>query len=526
MKPIATNIADFETLRKHGQLYVDKTAYLHRLVTDPSRTFFFCARPRRFGKSLSVTTLKSIFLGHREFFDGLAIAKTDYDWRPHAVIHFNWGGVDVSSVETFEETLKKAVSRSLADAGWQYDESLRPSDNLADAIDFFYKRDGVGAAILIDEYDDPVAKALADVDLAEKIRTRLSAIYAQFKDNSGKIRFLYITGVSKFTKLSVFSTLSSLNDISFEADYAALYGYTEEELSANFEGHLHAKAERMGLTYEAFRAELKRWFNGYRFADENPVTVYNPVSIALTLVSTSARFKPTWTSTGRASTLMNYIRREGALSIDPDRETFAGEADFDVADLAHIQPVGLLYQTGYLTIADYSYGLYTLRVPDEEVRQDLAALIAGAYAGRDAQWSASLGIQLRAGRFAAFFDGLKALYAKLPYGPHEGFERKNEFSYTRPLCMLLAAQGFQYDIEAAQTVGRGDLVATHPCGVYVFELKVDATAADALKQIHDKGYADPYRARGLPIYAIGLAFDSKTRQLTDAAVEKLPLEQK
>ena len=521
MKPIATNIADFETLRKEGLLYVDKTAHLHRLITKPGSTFFFCARPRRFGKSLSVTTLKSIFLGHREYFDGLAIAKTGYDWRPHAVIHFNWGGVEVSDIETFERTLAIAVGDALRAAGYPYDPAIPPSSNLARAIDFFYKKDGVGPAILIDEYDDPVAKALADVDLAERIRTRLSAIYAQFKDNSGKIRFLYITGVSKFTKLSVFSTLSSLNDISFEADYAALYGYTEEELSANFEGHLHVKAERMGLTYEAFRAELKRWFNGYRFADENPVTVYNPVSIALTLVSTSAWFKPTWTSTGRASTLMNYIKREGALSIDPDRATFAGEADFDVADLAHIQPVGLLYQTGYLTIADYSYGLYTLRVPDEEVRQDLAALLAGAYAGKDAQWSASLGVKLRAGKFDAFFDGLKFLYAQLPYGSHEGFERKNEFSYTRPLCMLLAAQGFRYDPEVTQTAGRGDLVATHPCGVYIFELKVDATASDALAQIREKGYAEPYRARGLPIIAIGLAFDSKTRQLVDAAVERI-----
>ena len=521
MKPLATNIADFETMRKAGQLYVDKTAYLHRLVTDPSRTFFFCARPRRFGKSLSVTTLKSIFLGHREFFDGLAIAETDYDWRPHAVIHFNWGRVSAAGLEEFEATLKNAVRSALAEAGFTYDESKPPSDNLADAIDFFYRRDGVGAAILIDEYDDPVAKALADVDLAEQIRTRLSAIYAQFKDNSGKIRFLYITGVSKFTKLSIFSALSSLNDISFETAYAALYGYTEEELSANFAEHLHEKAVRMGLSDAAFRAELKRWFNGYRFADENPVTVYNPVSIALTLVSTSARFKPTWTSTGRASTLMNYIRREGALSIDPDREIFAGEADFDVADLAHIQPVGLLYQTGYLTIADYSYGLYTLRVPDEEVRQDLAALLAGAYAGKDAQWSASLGVKLRASQFDAFFDGLKSLYAQLPYGSHEGFERKNEFSYTRPLCMLLAAQGFRYDPEVTQTAGRGDLVATHPCGVYIFELKVDATAADALAQIREKGYAEPYRARGLPIIAIGLAFDSKTRQLIDAAEERI-----
>ena len=521
MKPIATDIADFEALRKAGKIYVDKTAYLHRLITDPSRIFFFCARPRRFGKSLSVTTLKSIFLGHREYFDGLAISATDYDWKTHAVIHFNWGGVEVSNLEIFEETFIKAVKRSLSEAGYTYDDSLRPSDNLRDAIDYFYGRDGVGAVILIDEYDDPVAKALADVALAEKIRTRLSAIYAQFKDNSGKIRFLYITGVSKFTKLSVFSALSSLNDISFESDYAALYGYTEDELSANFAEHLHAKAVCMGLSDVDFRAELKRWFNGYRFARYDATTVYNPVSIALTLSSPDPSFMATWTSTGRASTLMNYIKREGAFSIDPDRTVAAVDADFDVADLANIQPVGLLYQTGYLTIKDYSYGLYTLRVPDEEVRQDLAALLAGAYAGRDAQWSASLGGKLRAGRWDSFFDGLKALYAKLPYGSHERFERKHEASYARPLCMLLAAQGFQYDPEVAHTEGRSDLVATHPCGTYVFELKVDGTAAEALKQIRNRGYAKPYLAQGLPIWAIGLAFDSKTRQLIDADVEKI-----
>ena len=521
MKPIATNIADFETLRKAGLLYVDKTALLHRLITMPGSTFFFCARPRRFGKSLSVTTLKAIFLGRRELFDGLAIAATDYDWKPHAVIHFNWGRVGVGSLEEFERTLVAAVRDSLAEAGCAYDESLLPSDNLAHAIDFFHRRDGVGAAILIDEYDDPVAKAFADVELAERIRSRLATIYAQFKDNSGKIRFLYITGVSKFTKLSVFSALSSLNDISFESAYAALYGYTEEELSANFAEHLHAKAVRMGLSDAAFRERLKHWYNGYRFSIDDPVTVYNPVSIALTLVSPAPRLTATWTSTGRASTLMNYIKREGALSVDPDRTVEAVDADFDVADLAHIQPVGLLYQTGYLTISDYSYGLYTLRVPDEEVRQDLAALLAGAYAGRDAQWSASLGGKLRAGRWDAFFEGLKALYAKLPYGSHERFERKHEASYARPLCMLLAAQGFQYDPEAAQTEDRSDLVATHPCGVYVFELKVGGTAADALGQIRERGYAKPYLAQGLPIWAVGLAFDAKTRQLIDADVEKI-----
>ena len=521
MKPIATNIADFEALRKRGHVYVDKTAYLHKMITDPSRTFFFCARPRRFGKSLSVTTLKSIFLGHREYFEGLAIAQTDYDWKPHAVIHFNWGMVSVANYDRFIETLANRVKVCLIEAGYSYDDSKVPSDNLTDAINYFYERDGVGPVILIDEYDDPVAKALANIELAEQIRTELSAIYAQFKDNSEKIRFLYITGVSKFTKLSIFSCLSSLNDISFDDCYAALYGYTEEELTANFDEHMQLKAQRMGLSYAAFRDELKRWFNGYRFTPENDTTVYNPVSISLTLVSDSSYLKATWTTTGRPSMLMNFIRREGMLSINPDRAINAVDVDFESSDLSDIPVVGLLYQTGYLTIADYADGVYRLRVPDEEVRQDVAALVAGAYADRSAQWSASLGGKLRAGCWDDFFDGLKALYAKLPYGSREGFERKNEFSYTRPLCMLLAAQGFRYDIEAANTVGRSDLVATATTGVYIFELKVDATAAQALAQIHEKDYAAPYRAQGLPIYAIGLSFDSKTRELIGAECEQL-----
>ena len=519
MKPLATNIADFETLRKAGQLYVDKTAYLHRLVTDPSRTFFFCARPRRFGKSLSVTTLKSIFLGHREFFDGLAIAATDYDWRPHAVIHFNWGGVDASSLEAFERTLADAVRDALAQAGYAYEDGALPSTNLARAIDYFYRRDGVGAAILIDEYDDPVAKALANVELAERIRDRLATIYAQFKDNSGKIRFLYITGVSKFTKLSIFSALSSLNDVSFETAYAALYGYTEEELDANFGEHLHAKAVRMGLSDAAFRAELKRWFNGYRFAIDDPATVYNPVSIALTLVSPAPRLTATWTATGRPSMLMNFIRREGLLAIDYERGVKARDGDFDVSDIRHLRAVPMLFQAGYLTITDYADGRYTLGVPDEEVRRDLMLLVSAETAGKGEPWVFRLADHLIDGEYDLFFAGLKSLYAGMPYGSLEG--AVHEMSHARVLKAFLQALGLEARAEEAQAGARPDVVAADRHTVWIFELKRGGTAAEAIGQIRARGYAEPYRARGLPIWAIGLAFDPKTRRLVDAAAEKV-----
>ena len=521
MKPICTDVSDFEALRKAGQIYVDKTAYFHRLVCDPNRKFFFIARPRRFGKSLGVTTLKSVFLGHREFFEDLAIAKTDYDWRPHAVIHFNWGTTDVSTPERFDQSLTCAVRRSLGEAGYVYDEKMLPSDNLGAAIEFFYAKDGVGPVILIDEYDDPVAKSLADVPKAEAIRDRLSSIYAQFKDNSGKIRFLFITGVSKFTKLSIFSTLSSLNDISFEDDSAAMFGYTEEELGANFDEHLRAHAAKMKLSYEDYRAELKRWYNGYRFAKYDGTTVYNPVSIALTLSTKEPAFAARWAATGRASHLMQTLKREQVLRLDYENLTGVSDRAFDVSDLANIGIVGMLYQTGYLTIKDYNVHSqrYVLKVPDEEVRSDLNTLLTAVAGEEDMAWAAGLGGNLLEADWEPFFRGLKSLYAHMAYGSLE--ERAHETSYARCLSFLLAASGFRFRMEDVQSDGRADVIAEHPCGIYIFELKVDESADLAIEQVKAKGYDAPYRAKGRPIWAIGLSFDSKTRHLADGRVEAL-----
>ena len=412
--------------------------------------------------------------------------------------------------------VKTAINKS----GYAYDEKETPSVNFLNAIEWHFAQ-GTPCVVLIDEYDDPVARALANPEEAELIRDELAGFYGKIKGKTDMIRFLMITGVSKFTKMSVFSALSNLTDISPLPEYAAMLGYTEEELDQYFGEHMAAHAKVMGLSDAAYRAELKRWYNGYRFSTRNRVTVYNPVSLGLTFAHPDDEFHGTWTQTGRASTLMNYIKREGVLQVDLDGVVSAIESDFDVSDLNNMSSIGMLYQTGYLTIADYSQGLYQLRVPDEEVKRDIAALLAGAWAGRDAQWSASLGGKLRAGRWDDFFDGLKALYAKLPYGSHEWGERKNEFSYQRPLCALLAAQGFRYDPEVAQTAGRSDLIAEHPSGIWIFELKVDASAEAALDQIKQKDNAAPDRARNLPIWAIGLNFDSKTHGLIGAIHERL-----
>ena len=523
MKTIAENANDFADLRTldgGNCVYVDKTDYFHRLVTDPGRRLFFISRPRRFGKSLMITTFKAIFEGKRGLFKGLKIDALDYDWKVHPVIHLDFSLCARSSHAAFMREMPDIVQTAINKSGYVYDEKKSPAVNFLNAIEWHFAQ-GTPCVVLIDEYDDPVAKALANSQEADAIRDELSGFYGKIKGRTHMIRFLMITGVSKFTKMSIFSALSNLTDISPLPEYAAMLGYTEEELDLCFGEHMAAHAKVMGLSDADYRAELKRWYNGYRFSVDNDVTVYNPVSTGLTFARQSPEFRGTWTQTGRASTLMNYIKREGALQVDLDGVISAVESDFDVTDLENMSAIGMLYQTGYLTIADYSQGLYQLRVPDEEVKRDIAALVAGAYAGRDAHWSASLGAKLRIGKWDDFFEGLKALYAKLPYGSRESGERKNEFSYQRPLCALLAAQGFRYDPEVTQTVGRSDLVAEHPSGIWIFELKVDESAEAALRQIYEKDYAAPYRARNLPVWAIGLNFDSKTRNLTDATYERL-----
>ena len=529
MKKINTGSSDFCDFRKENVIYVDKTAYIHRLISDEENKVLFISRPRRFGKSLTISALKYLFSGRRDLFRGLAIDKSDWKWRTHPVIHFRFNELDTSSVEGFSADIEKYVNGRLLEAGFKCDEGRSCWLNFANAIEQLYAKSvedhakdpdhkGEGVVILIDEYDAPVGHALDDIPKAEAIRARMSSLYAQMKDRTGCIRFLLMTGISKFTKLSVFSALSNIRDISQQDDVAAMFGYTEEELTANFEEHLREHAARMGRPYDEYRAEMKRWYNGFRFSPDDDTTVYNPISVAYTLVEKSkSGFKATWATTGRPSMLMNYLKREDLLSLDYEKVEEVPGAAFDVADLRNLTATALLYQAGYLTIKGYDADAddYTLGVPDEEVRRDLATLVAGVAANETEAWAANLGKTLLHANWPKFFAGLKSLYAHLPYGPKE--ESVQEFSYQRILCTLLASQGVEVVAENSQSDGRADIVAKHKKGVYIFELKVGEPVDKAFAQIRAKGYADPYAASGRPIWLIGLSFDRDTRKLVDCA---------
>ena len=522
LQPIAQDTSDFPELRQKKCVYVDKTAFFHNLITRLDASRFFIARPRRFGKSLMISTLHAIFDGRRELFDGLAISKTDWDWAKYPVIYFNMGFAASSiSFESVKQEFTLMVRRAVNKAGWNYDDKESPAGNFAIAIEELSRiNDDKGVVILIDEYDDPVAQLLDRPDEAEKVRGYLADFYRQMKDRTGKIRFLMITGVSKFTKMSVFSALSNLTDLSFDDNYATMLGYTDDELDAYFGEHMRAHAKKMGLSDADYRAELKHWFNGYRFGKYSAKTVYNPVSIGTNLSVREPAFKPCWSSTGKAAMLMNYLKREEFLGVDMDDVTDVDESDFDVTDIRALKTVPMLFQTGYLTIKDYDpfSQTYTLGVPDVEVRKDLASLMTSVAAGQDSSWVTTLGKKLLKMRWNEFFQGLKSLYAALPYGPKE--QSVQEFSYERVLMTLLWTQAIQCTAEDHQANGQADIVATHPCGVFIFELKVGESADAALDQVQKKGYDAPYRAKSLPIWLIGLNFDRETRQLTDCKAEK------
>ena len=519
MRPIATDTADFPSLRRDGKIYVDKTMYIHRLVTDCNTKLFFMSRPRRFGKSLTISALKALFQRRRELFEGLYIDTTDWKWEKYPVIHFEFNDLTTTSIDEFKSSLNNHVVRKLEEAGFSCDKSRPPEENFGNAIESLSSANGgKGVVILIDEYDAPVGHALDDLDFAENIRDRLSSVYSQMKNRTGDIRFLFMTGVSKFTKLSVFSALNNLVDVSQDDEYATMFGYTEEELSANFEEHLRAHAEKMGKSYEDYREEMKKWYNGFRFAPEVETTVYNPISVAYTLSKKKRSFEATWSSTGRPSMLMNYLKREDLLRIDYESVRNVDAAEFDVAELRNLRAIPMLYQSGYLTIKDFDCDLYTLGVPDEEVRRDLARLVAGAAADADMTWASSISAKLVGADFPAFFVGLKSLYAHMPYGSLEG--TIHEHSYARILCTLLAAQGVTTRPEDVQSNGRADLIAEHRKGIFIFELKVDEPVDKAFAQIRAKGYVEPYLASGKPIWLIGLSFDSSTRRLVDCAAER------
>ena len=522
MEPrIAQDIADFRKLRENGCIYVDKTAILHELVCDPTRSLYFISRPRRFGKSLMLSTLECIFRGQRDLFKGLAIDKLDYDWAEYPILHFNFAGIQSKTFEAFMADFKTCLEETFTAVKAPWNPTISPGANFRRAISALAEQSGKPVVVLIDEYDAPVSHALFDTKLAADIRQELSDFYIQIKNKAANIRFMMMTGVTRFTQLSVFSALNNLNDLTMDDRYATLLGYTDEELEANFSKTLHRHAEIRGLSYNDYREQLRWWFNGYRFSPDSEAKVYNPYAIGQTLGALKRRFFGTWIRSGTTSVVFNYFENNQLAEQDYEHVEDVSEEDLDVCELEDISPVAMLYQGGYLTIKDFQDGVFTLGIPDEEVRRAFNSQLVQKFTEKKGDGYRNATCRaLKQADFETFFGKLSDLYAHLTYGPKE--DNVQEFSFQRILYVLLTSSGFfRVTAEDRQTKGRADLVAETLERIFIFELKVDGTSQQALDQIKEKGYAEPYRHAGKEVHLIGLSFDGQTRHLTGTAAEPL-----
>ncbi len=506
MKPITTSLWSFPDLIDANCVYVDKTDLLLKLIRSVDRSFFI-ARPRRFGKSLMLSTLQCIFEGRRELFEGLKIAQTDYDWKTYPVlkIDMSWArGMSSQSTQLGLNTIVKTLAKDLSLDVDLVDDPGVSFLNLWAAI----RERNLQVVVLIDEYDVPLQGFLNKPDEFEQVRQLLHDFYMHLKANADCIRFLMLTGVTKITKLSIFSGLNSPTDITMRADYASLLGYTHEEFERHFAEHIDAFAAAERCSHAEMFGRFLGWYDNYRFSPRSEAKVLNPVSVGYAL--TEQVFRSYWIETGQSSMVVERLRKAG--KIPPNLEgVVADEDQLSALDSHEKSGVALLYQAGYLTIKRVlGEGLLMLGVPNHEVRASLSKYFLGSLTNDDTVTAEFLDKQRRAalalekGDLAAAIDFFRTAVAETPYSwltRDEGAAKVGFAMFFYPL------RNVRVSTEREMASGRIDAVYEGQDAVYIFEFKYDKSAQEAFDQIVEKGYAKPYLGTGRKIWGIGLNFN-------------------
>ncbi len=519
MQKLTSSIYDFETLIEHSYLYVDKTAYLWKMIQNYGESYFL-ARPRRFGKSLTVSTLKAIFEGKRELFDGLAISQVDYDWEKYPVIHLSFADMP-ASVNTFsgvKDYLNEKVKQT-ADQFAVAVTAAEPGMRLGQLIDALNRKSKV--VVLIDEYDKPLIDNIQNQQ-AEAIREELKGLYGVLKDRNSALRMLFLTGVTKFSHVSLFSGINNLTDISMDYDYAPMLGYTQSEVEKYFAEYIDSACQAHGMSRDKMLAEIKKWYNGYRFHGQAE-SVYNPVSLAQ-FFTKRFDFSNYWFATGTPSFLVK-IAQEKNFSIEKTLTEPVSSFAFDAFDVDRIEPLALLLQTGYLTIKSsgqiFSKNWYQLGFPNHEVEESFNTYLLNAYTSVDKEITAQNVIEMAqcvdAGDAEKFMDCVKTYFANIPYD----IQLANEKYYQTVFYLLFRALKLNIEAEVCTNNGRIDAVAEYGKNIFIFEFKINQTAEIALAQIKEKEYYQKYKHSGKDITLIGANFDTELRQLTDWKIQKV-----
>jgi len=504
-------IQDFVKIREGDYKYVDKTAQIHRLITSGEGAFFL-SRPRRFGKSLLCSTLAAIFEGRRELFGGLAIDSLEWEWKKHPVIRIDLNPGNYSEgTAVLDATLHDVLENAALNLGLNLRGQLAFSQ-LGNLIMDAHRKYGERVAVIIDEYDKPLVSTLDAGELHLEMRKALKGFYGSLKSADAHLKFVFLTGVSKFSKVSVFSDLNHLADLSLDSRYADLCGITQEELEQSFEPEIENVLQSAGKSREAYLVELRRFYNGYRFS-ENPIKVYNSFGL-LNHFASDGKFLSYWYETGTPTFLINLII-EQRINIVDLCNLYVRLDDFHKYDIDNMEAVPLLYQTGYLTVSDYNEerSRFALGYPNEEVRASFAKSLIRQYMRVPMEKSRPLSNKLIDALYDGDVDGameaVRAFLASIPYdiiGERENY-------YQTAVHLIFTMLGFNCRSEVRIAHGRVDTMVETKSFVYCFEFKLDGTADEALAQIDTKEYLLPWTTSGKKLFKIGVSFDPEKRNV-------------
>ena len=521
-------IQDFEKIITGGYVYVDKTALVYRLVTEGN--IYFLSRPRRFGKSLLVSTLEAYFKGRKDLFKGLAIDELETEWAEYPVFHIDFNGSNFTKPHVLEEVIEKFLS----DQEEIYGRNLNSQDigsRFKDILKAAHRKTGKRAVVLIDEYDKPMLDVLdtgisTTIDgenrlLEEQHRNILKGFYSVFKSADANLQFVLLTGVTKFSQVSVFSGFNQPDDISMSRDYEALCGITETELHHHFKEPIKEMAEVYHCTEEAMKERLKRQYDGYHFG-YRMTDIYNPFSILNAF--SKMQIGDYWFRSGTPTYLIRLMTHTNENLNDLTGKFYDPSQFVDYkADVE--KPLPMIYQSGYFTIkdCDLDMGTFLLDFPNDEVKKGFVTLVANNYLQSEkdsGSWARDIVGALKTGDLEQVRKLLTSFLSDIPYTMRRKEterERERYFHYTFYLLMRMVSCYTVYT-EKQQSEGRVDCIVETPDYIYIFEFKLDGTADEALQQIEEKGYARPYEADKRKLFKVGTVFSSETGTISEFAV--------
>ncbi|MCX5925421.1 MAG: AAA family ATPase [Candidatus Dependentiae bacterium] len=512
-KQLGLNCSIFENFVKNNRIYVDKTRIIYDLITARNNEhFYFVSRPRRFGKSLFISTLKAIFSGKKELFNEYWIGKnSSYDWPQHPVIHLDFGGIAHRTPEKFEQSFCFALQKIAKSCAIEKLEGTVPGDMLQDLVEKLSPNGKI--VLLIDEYDKPMVDHIDNIPLAEENRKILNSFYTTVKSLEEYWRAIFITGVSKFTKTSLFSGLNNLQELSMDPIAAELFGYTHEELVTYFPTYIDDLANHLGLSRQETLDTMKEWYDGYRFSkDMQKPQMYSPLSVIACL--SSKEFANYWFNTGNPGFLIALLRLNG-IDLEIHDIIQLSIKSLNTIDIHNIPLFPLLFQTGYLTIVDYNTQteIFTLDYPNKEIRESFKDYLMQAFSYASTAAIDKELVKMRSAlthkNFEQFCNAVKTLFAGIPHNLHIA----KEAYYHSLFHFMFDLLGMKPKSEEATSRGESDLVLETADSVMVFEFKFSKSAQDALDQIMHKKYHKKYMHKNKAIILVGINVNFKEKEL-------------